>query len=269
MSLMEIRWLPAVALALVLQGTVSLALAAGPSALPGLEPRQRLDVSDEGHSRDVALTLDACGGAYDAALIATLARLQVPATVFVTRRWLEQNPQGLQELLAHPELFELENHGAAHVPALVGQQLYRMRGPADVAGVEREVTGGSQAVQRATGKFPAFYRGAGARYDSASLQLIDHLGLRVAGYSLNADDGATASAATVARRLQTAQAGDIVIAHMNHPASGTAAGLALALPLLQQRGLRFVKLSQTRGVLPLVVMPPPARRKTTRRGTVL
>ncbi len=37
---------------------------------------------------------------------------------------------------------------------------------------------------------------------------------------------------------------------MNRPASGTAKGLAAALPDLLGRGLTFVKLSQTAGVLP-------------------
>lgn len=37
---------------------------------------------------------------------------------------------------------------------------------------------------------------------------------------------------------------------MNRPASGTARGLAAALPDLVGRGLTFVKLSQTAGVAP-------------------
>lgn len=54
----------------------------------------------------------------------------------------------------------------------------------------------------------------------------------------------------MARRLRQAKPGEIVIAHMNRPASGTARGLAAALPDLVGRGLTFVKLSQTAGVAP-------------------
>jgi peptidoglycan/xylan/chitin deacetylase (PgdA/CDA1 family) len=220
------------------------------AALPAgaVEPHHRLDTRAPAHAQNIALTLDACGGACDHALIAALVRLQVPATLFVTRRWLSRHAAGLQQLLAHPQLFELENHGAEHRPAVVGHRLYGMDGLPDQAAVAQEVTGGADAVARATGRPSRWYRGAGALYDSASLATVHRLQHRVAGFSLNADAGATLGAALVARRLRQATAGDIVLAHMNHPASGTAAGLAEALPELQRRGLRFVRLSQAAGV---------------------
>jgi peptidoglycan/xylan/chitin deacetylase (PgdA/CDA1 family) len=214
------------------------------------EPRQRLEITRPEHARDVALTLDACGGAYDRDLIATLVRLKVPATLFVTRRWLDANPAAARELLAQAALFELENHGHAHVPAVVRASLYTLRGPATLAGVEQEVVGGAQAVERVSGRAPVWFRGAGAAYDTRSEQLITRLGYRIAGFSLNADDGATLGAAAVSRRLLRLQPGDVVIAHMNKPNSGTAKGFAAALPELLQRNLRFVKLSQVGGVQP-------------------
>ena len=214
------------------------------------EPHHRLDTSTPGHARDVALTLDACGGAYDADLIATLVRLQVPATIFVTRRWLDANPAAVRELLAHPTLFEMENHGSAHVPAVVGGSVYGLPGARDAAGVEREVEGGAQAIARASGRAPTWYRGAGAVYGEQGEQTIARLGYRIAGFSLNADDGGTLGAASVARRLRDVRPGDIVIAHLNRPASGTAEGLAAALPELLAHDLRFVTLSQSAGVQP-------------------
>lgn len=212
------------------------------------EPHQRLDTSSPAHARDVALTLDACGGAYDRDVITTLVRLKVPATIFVTRRWLDANPAATRELLAHPELFEIENHGSAHVPAVVGGSVYGLRGPRDVTGVEREVLGGAQAISRAASQPPTWYRGAGAAYDAQAEQCIARLGYHIAGFSLNADAGATLGEAAVAQRLRRVQPGDIVIAHMNRPAAGTAEGLAAALPELLARNVRFVKLSQAAGV---------------------
>jgi len=129
------------------------------------EPHHRLDTSSPGHAHDVALTLDACGGAYDADLIATLVRLQVPATIFVTRRWLDANPAALRELLAHPTLFEMENHGSAHVPAVVGGSVYGMPGARDAAGVE----GRSRAARRRSpGPRAARPRGTAARARSTA-----------------------------------------------------------------------------------------------------
>jgi peptidoglycan/xylan/chitin deacetylase (PgdA/CDA1 family) len=193
-----------------------------------------------------ALTLDACGGAYDAALIRLLVSLQVPATLFVTLRWLNSNPLATAEILAQPQLFELQNHGSAHLPAVLGagRALYGMRGVQDLAGLSAEVNGCAARITQLTGQVPRYFRGAGAAYDRAAIAAIEAMGQRVAGFSLNADGGATFSSAAVAQSLARLQAGDVVIAHMNHPASGTAAGFAKALPLLLAKGFRFVKLSQ-------------------------
>ena len=222
------------------------------------ELHHRLDTSGARHAQDVALTFDACSGRYDRELIATLVRLQVPATIFVTRRWLDANPAAVRELLAHPALFDLQNHGSAHVPAVVGGHVYGLPGARDVAAIEREVEAGAQAIGRASGRAPAWYRGAGAAYDVPGEQTIARLGYRVAGFSLNADDGGTLDAGSVARRLRQVRPGDIVIAHLNRPGSGTAAGFAAALPELRARGLRFVTLQQAAGVQPV------ARRGPTR-----
>jgi peptidoglycan/xylan/chitin deacetylase (PgdA/CDA1 family) len=51
------------------------------------------------------------------------------------------------------------------------------------------------------------------------------------------------TAAKVAAELERAQAGSIVLLHMNHPESGTVDGVRAALPSLRDRGLRFVLLS--------------------------
>lgn len=237
------------AAAVLLAGLGPLPAQAGPSSRAGwIEVHQRLELRDPAAEPEVALTLDACGGGYDRDLIATLVRLRIPATIFATRLWLDAHPAAVRELLSHPELFEIENHGARHVPAMVGRTLYGLKSPSDLAGVEREITEGARAVTQATGRAPVWFRGAGAAYDSAGLQTIQRLGFRVAGFSLNADDGALLPAPLVARRLRQAKPGDIVIAHMNHPKSGTAEGLEAALPELQSRGLRFVRLSQAAGV---------------------
>ena len=201
----------------------------------------------------VALTLDACSGAYDQRLIHLLVQHRVPATLFVTQRWLARNEKAVQEILQHGDLFELENHGTHHVPAVVGsasQRLYGMKVQPDDAALRAEITGGAQAIKAATGRAPRYFRGAGAAYDSAGLQAVQALGLRVAGFSVNADAGATYPANVVAQRLRKVQPGDVVIAHMNHPSGGTAEGFARALPELLQRGVTFVKLSQTMLVEP-------------------
>src|SRR5689334_8274516 len=65
-------------------------------------------------AKTAALTLDACGGGYDAKLIRFLVEERIPATVFATRKWIERNPEGVTTLPSHPELFDIEDHGANH-----------------------------------------------------------------------------------------------------------------------------------------------------------
>ncbi len=225
---------------------VGTARAAGPDV--PVELHHRLQRSDAAQAQDVAITLDACGGAYDARLVALLVERRVPATIFITKRWLDRNPVAVRELRAHTELFELQNHGMAHVPAVVGstRRLYGMAGEPDVAHLETEVTVAGDAIRQVTGQTPTYFRGAGAAYDAVAVKTIEGLGYRIAGFSVNADAGATLPATAVAARLRGVKPGDVVIAHMNKPTSGTAAGFAATLPELQQRGYRFVTLSQTR-----------------------
>ena len=204
-------------------------------------------------STAVALTLDACSGAYDKRLIELLVERRVPATLFVTKRWLDRNLEAVRHIQQHSDLFEFENHGSHHVPAVVGpasQRLFGMKVQPDEAALRAEITGGAEAVRAATGRAPRYFRGAGAAYDTAGQQMVQALGYRIAGFSVNADAGATYPANVVADRLKTVKPGDVVIAHMNHPGSGTAEGFARALPDLLQRGVVFVKLSQAMLVAP-------------------
>jgi peptidoglycan/xylan/chitin deacetylase (PgdA/CDA1 family) len=219
---------------------------AGAQAL--VEPHHRLaPIAGESGPR-VALTLDACGAGFDADLIGLLVAHRVPATIFVTRKWLDRNPAGAAELLSHSDLFELEDHGRAHVPATLGsgRRAYGMLGSPDMAHLQAEVSLGAEAITRLSGRAPRYYRGATALYDSASMKAIQAMGYTIAGFSVNADAGATLSRAGVAARLRSVREGDVVIAHMNKPAGETAEGFAIALPELLARGIRFVKLSDVR-----------------------
>ncbi len=78
------------------------------------------------------------------------------------------------------------------------------------------------------------------------MRTIQAMGYRIAGFSLNADAGATLPQAAIVSRLRAVQPGDVVIAHLNKPRGATAEALAAVLPELQARGYRFVTLSQTR-----------------------
>ena len=68
--------------------------------------------------QQLALTFDACDGACDDALLDTLQRNSIPATMFLNARWIDANPARARQLAANP-LFEIGNHGTRHVPLSV------------------------------------------------------------------------------------------------------------------------------------------------------
>lgn len=196
--------------------------------------------------RPLALTLDACSGKYDSDLIQFLIRNRIPATIFATKKWLERNAFGLSVIKAHLDLFDVEDHGENHVPAVIGagKKVYGIPGQPDVVHLRREVVVGASAIEAATGVAPHWYRGATAEYDKAAIEEIGKLGYKIAGFSVNADAGATLKRGAIEERLKHVKAGDIIIAHMNKPASETAEGLASALSELVRQGFIFVRLDQ-------------------------
>ena len=216
--------------------------------LPGI--LRRASVED----RIVALTFDACGRArrgrddYDRRLIAFLESERIPATLFLNLRWIRAHPETARALAGNP-LFEIGSHGAKHRPLSVsGRRAYGIRGTASAAEAVEEVEAGIGPITAMTGRRPLFFRSGTAHYDNVALRILEALGCRAAGFSVNGDEGGTLSAGAVRRRLLSVRPGDIVLCHMNRPASGTAEGVRQAVPELLRRGFRFVTLEE---LLPL------------------
>jgi peptidoglycan/xylan/chitin deacetylase (PgdA/CDA1 family) len=66
-----------------------------------VEPTLRIAPGGKASPR-VALTFDACMGKTDRRILSTLIDNRVPATIFVTSRWLKRNKDVLAEMQAHP-----------------------------------------------------------------------------------------------------------------------------------------------------------------------
>lgn len=198
--------------------------------------------------RVVALTFDACGGArgsgYDAALVETLRSTGTPATLFLNQRWILAHPGLAAELAADP-LFELANHGTAHLPLSVrSAAAYGIPGTAGPGEVFDEVSGNRLTLTELTGTPPRFFRSGTAHYDDVAVRIAGDIGETVVNFDVNGDAGATFTAGQVTAALHSASAGSIVIGHLNQPGGGTAAGVAAALPRLAADGYRFVRLSE-------------------------
>ena len=222
--------------------SICLAIPGAPAfAATLIEPH--MHIVPPGSAPEVALTLDACMGAADMRILNALVDNAIPATIFATRRWLVRNPDAVHLLLAHPDLFEIEDHGADHVPAVIGKQRPYGIAPAGTANaVFNEVIGGAQAVQAATSIAPHWYRGATALYTQDAIDLIATMGMRIGGFSLNGDAGASLSEAATRTRVAAAHSGDVIIAHVNQPRHPAGAGLVEGVLALKAKGFAFVRL---------------------------
>lgn len=195
---------------------------------------------------ELALTFDACGGEvllYDRELIRLLRSSGVKATLFINHRWAGANRATLRELAADP-LFEIANHGTAHVPLTVtGASAYGIPGTSSLEEVWEEIMGCTEHLL-SEGIRPRFFRPGTAYADDVASRVATRLGQPIASYAVNADLGATAPAAAVASAFAGAPSGSVVIAHMNRPGQGTAEGLRAALPALRRAGTVFKTMSE-------------------------
>jgi len=196
----------------------------------------------------LALTLDACGGprgsGYDVGLIHYLENERIPATLFISGRWIDANPEIFKNLSRNP-LFETENHGLNHKPcSLIGRSVYRIGGTKNAEEIYDEIELNAIKIETLTGHKPKYYRPGTAYSDEICVEMANTLGYEVVNFSVRGDAGTTYSKKQVKEALFNAPPGSIILMHMNHPEGQTAEGVITATPELRKRGLRFVKLSE-------------------------
>ena len=229
-------------LRLAIAAALLVALTAAAPASKLIEPRLVLPPETAGNPR-VALTLDACSGKADARILDALIINHIPATIFVTARWLKRNGAAIAEIDVYPDLFEVENHGAKHMLAVDEPvTVFGIAAAGSPEAVRAEVDGGERAVAAATGRTPRWFRGAAGKYTLSAEALITAMRFRIAGYSLIADDGARLGTAATARRIEGAKDGDVIIAHVNQPARPAGAGVVEGILTLKARGYTFMRL---------------------------
>jgi len=193
------------------------------------------------------LTLDACGNiggkGYDKKLIQFLRDNEIPATLFVNSRWIDANPDAFAELAADT-LFKIENHGVNHKPASTrGRSAYEIKGTESVERLIDEIVPNTEKITKLTGRAPTWYRSGTAYYDSEAVEVIlTRLNMKIAGFAITLDAGASLPAAQVYEYAMMARSGDILLAHFNQPRSDTREGLKKALPELKKRGYVFMLL---------------------------
>ncbi len=209
-----------------------------------IEPCMRL-ANPPADRLTVALTLDACPGAFDERIATALVESGIPATIFVTELWLRRNPAGLAFLLEHRDLFGIENHGKLHIPPVLGNRsIFGIPVAGDLASVQREVTEGATSIGNMTGAASRWYRAATGYYSPSAMLAVRDLGFGIAGYLLNADVGTSLPAHNVAGRIGNATNGEVIVAHINRPDRPSGLGVVTGIRELQCRDASFLRVDQ-------------------------
>jgi peptidoglycan/xylan/chitin deacetylase (PgdA/CDA1 family) len=187
---------------------------------------------------EVAITFDACatqtqGYGFDRPVYEVLRREQVPATIFVSGRWVEFHPDVMEELAGDP-LIEFANHSYAH-PHLTQLATARI-------GVEIDQT---EAVLARYGKRSVAFRPPFGEWSGRVLGVVRDRQLPAVLWDVvSGDPSRTVSAEAIIRNVtRKARAGSIIVFHINGRGNKTAAALPAILGELRARGLRFVHVS--------------------------
>ncbi|MFF5455635.1 polysaccharide deacetylase family protein [Streptomyces sp. NPDC012950] len=228
-------------------------MAPGPGGLAPVYTR-RVASSPKSAEKVVALTFDADmtadqgpraarGERFDnPELIATLRRLKVDATVFMTGRWAEEYPEQARSIGGDP-LFEIANHSYSHYAfASPCYGLPTVAGPDMAADVRRAFDAFRDAG--ALNVVP-YFRFPGGCYDDAALRALGPAGVTAVQWDVVGGDAFAKDPDAVAEQvLDGVKPGSLVVMHCTRSAApATERAIRRIVPELRARGYRFVKVS--------------------------
>ncbi|MFE7551654.1 polysaccharide deacetylase family protein [Streptomyces gardneri] len=229
-------------------------MAPGPGGLTPVYSR-RAAKSPKSAEKVVALTFDAdmtadqgpraAGGERfdNPQLIATLRRLKVDATVFMTGRWAEEYPDQARSIGGDPR-FEIANHSYSHYAfASPCYGLPTVAGPDMTADVQRAFDAFRDAG--AVNVVP-YFRFPGGCYDDAALRALGPAGVTAVQWDVVSGDAFAKDPDAVAEQvLDGVKPGSLVVMHCTRSAAPvTERAIRRIVPELRARGYRFVKVSE-------------------------
>jgi peptidoglycan/xylan/chitin deacetylase (PgdA/CDA1 family) len=190
-------------------------------------------------SKKIALTFDACPTGkpdeYDDQVVDILLREKVPATLFMSGRWVEKNPENAKLLASHPQ-FEIAAHSYYHP--------HMMEKPDDRD--MRELKRTQAVIGKVTGKTPRYFRPPYGEADERIVKLAASAGLVTIQYDIaSGDPDPNLSPQRIARIvLRDAKGGSIVVFHMNKNGVHTAEVLPQIIDGLRKKGFKLVTVGE-------------------------
>ena len=187
----------------------------------------------------VAITFDACAtkkGSYgfDRDVFEILKREQVPATVFVSGRWVDTHPEAMVELTGDP-LIEFGDHSYDHP--------HMTKLPAARVGEEIDQT---EAALGRYGRHSVAFRPPFGEWNRRVIALVREKNLPTVTWDVVSGDPSlkTTTAGEIRAVLAGARPGSIIIFHINGRGWKTHEALPAILTGLRQRGFHLVSLSE-------------------------
>jgi peptidoglycan/xylan/chitin deacetylase (PgdA/CDA1 family) len=191
------------------------------------------------NSSKIALTFDACptsrSDEYDEKVIDVLLAEKVPATLFMSGRWVEKNIEKTKFLASQPQ-FEIAAHSYYH-PHMVEKDDER---------VLRELKRTQALIKKVTGNAPRYFRPPFGEVDERVAKLAAETGLVTVQYDISSGDAdPNLSSQRIARiLLRDARGGSIIVFHMNRNGMHTAEVLPVVISGLRQKGFTLVTVGE-------------------------
>ena len=187
------------------------------------------------NSSKIALTFDACptnlANEFDEKVIDILIRERVPATLFLSGKWVEKNIENVKLLASHPQ-FEIASHGYhhSHMTKQTDEQ------------VMRELKQAQNIIKKATGKTPRYFRAPYAEADERLAMLASAMSLSTIQYDIaSGDPDPHLTTRKIIRYvLKESKNGSIIVFHMNNRGVHTAVILSEIINGLRGKGFTLV-----------------------------
>jgi len=189
--------------------------------------------------KQIALTFDACStrqpSHYDERVTQVLVEKQVPATIFLGGKWIEENLEHTR-YLASLSQFELGNHTFLH-PHLARVSDARLR---------QEIAWTQAVLYSVTGRQATLFRAPYGEYDDRVVRLAAEAGLTTVEYDLAAGDPDihATKEKLIEYVIENARRGSIVVMHINRRGWHTAEALPGIIDGLREKGFTFVTVGE-------------------------
>jgi peptidoglycan-N-acetylglucosamine deacetylase len=191
------------------------------------------------HQKKIALTFDACPssthGGFDVRIIQTLVDSGVPATFFLSGKWIIKHRNQVKMLALVPE-FELCNHSYSHPHCTTISD----------DSIKQELERTEFLLNSITGTSLKLFRPPYAEADQRIDSIAQNIGFTTVMYDLaSGDPDSTISRDQLIRYVVTsARNGSIIVMHVNGRGWHTSEALPEIIHALRAKGFIFLKVSE-------------------------